>query len=89
MVLDRAKELTEQLLEADITTKVKDIAENGKNIARSVSEEKTAYKQMSLFDSLENNEISDEIKELDLANMTPLDALNKLYELQKRIKNQG
>jgi len=35
----------------------------------------------------EENEIEKEIKELDVLNLTPLDALNKLYELKEKIKD--
>ena len=29
-----------------------------------------------------------ELQELDLGNLTPIDALNKLYQLQNKIKNR-
>jgi len=31
--------------------------------------------------------ILDELKALDVTQMTPLEAITKLYELQKRVKN--
>ena len=44
--------------------------------------------QMSLFDTVKDDDIIDELKNVDLGNMTPIDALNKLYELQNKIKNR-
>ena len=44
--------------------------------------------QMSLFDTVKDDDILEELKNVDLSNMTPIDALNKLYELQNKIKNR-
>jgi DNA mismatch repair protein MutS len=43
--------------------------------------------QMSLFDYDSNDEVILELKEIDLNSMTPMDALNKLYQLQKKVKS--
>ena len=43
---------------------------------------------MSLFDSVKDDDILEELKNVDLSNMTPIDALNKLYEWQNKIKNR-
>ena len=45
-----------------------------------------AVTQMS-FDTCGDNNLKDEILNLDLLNMTPLDAINALYSLQKKAKN--
>lgn len=45
-------------------------------------------KQMSLFDTVNNDDIIEDIKALDISNMTPIDALNTLYKLQGRVKNR-
>jgi uncharacterized protein YceK len=39
-------------------------------------------------DSSKDDDILEELKNVDLSNMTPIDALNKLYELQNKIKNR-
>jgi DNA mismatch repair protein MutS len=44
--------------------------------------------QMSLFDTRDDNRIIDEIKELDISTMTPLEAMNVLYHLQSEVKNR-
>ena len=43
--------------------------------------------QLSLFSEVSTEEVGviDQLKKLNLLEMTPMDALNKLYELQKRI----
>ena len=84
-VLDRAKELGNQLTDADIAAKVKNIANNG--YANVKEENKPIYRQLSLFDNLNNHDISDEILELNLSNMTPIEALNTLFKLQEKIKS--
>ncbi len=84
-VLQRAKELGEQLVDADITSKVKDIAENNQSLENNVKEDTAEYRQLSLFDNTIENDVADEIRKLDVANMTPMEALNILYELQKKL----
>ena len=36
----------------------------------------------------EKDKILNELKELDLSQMTPIEAMNKLYELQNKVKNR-
>ena len=43
---------------------------------------------MSLFDTVKDDDIIEELKNVDLSNMTPIDALNKLYALQNKVKNR-
>ena len=38
------------------------------------------------FDSMYDNELVEDIKSLDILNMTPLDAMNALYNLQSKAK---
>ena len=47
----------------------------------------SAITQIS-FDSINNNELVDEILSLDILTMTPLDAMNALINLQKKAKEQ-
>ena len=44
--------------------------------------------QMSLFDTISDDDIIDELRNVDIGNLTPLEALNKLYELQNKVKNR-
>ena len=41
------------------------------------------------FDIVNDNNIINEIKELDILSMTPLDAMNALFNLQKKVKNKN
>ena len=43
---------------------------------------------MSLFDTVQYDSIIEEIRELDISNLTPMDALNTLYRLQNKINNR-
>lgn len=89
-VLDRAKELGNQLTDADIAAKVKNIANNGyanEDKKENKKEDKSVYRQLSLFDNINGNDISNEILEMNLSNMTPIEALNTLFKLQEKIRS--
>jgi DNA mismatch repair protein MutS len=43
---------------------------------------------MSLFDTVSDDSIVEEIRGLDIGRMTPIDALNILYKLQGKINNR-
>jgi DNA mismatch repair protein MutS len=43
---------------------------------------------MSLFDTTPDTEVLKDLAEIDIQNLTPLDALNTLYRLQSRLKNR-
>ena len=44
--------------------------------------------QMSLFDTVKDDDVVKELQELDISNMTPMDAMNTLYRLQNKLKNR-
>ena len=44
--------------------------------------------QFSLFDTVKDDDVLTELKELDVSNMTPMDALNTIYRLQNKLKNR-
>lgn len=44
--------------------------------------------QMTLFDYHGNDDIINEIKELDINQLTPMDAMNTLYQLHKKVKER-
>ena len=52
------------------------------------STKKFKFMQVAEMPTLFGVSISTQLKELDLMSMTPLDAMNKLYELQNKIKNR-
>ena len=90
-VIDRAKELVEELSDADITARAKEIAENGpgtqtrKKVAKP---DEVDLQQMSIFDTVNEDDIIKEIMELEVNRMSPLDALNTLDKLQAKLKNR-
>ena len=51
---------------------------------KAVKTEPDAVQQIALFP--ETNPLLDELKSLDISSLTPLEALNKMYEWQKRFK---
>ena len=44
--------------------------------------------QMSLFDAVKDEDILKELEDIDITNLTPMDALNTLYKLQNELKNR-
>ena len=90
-VIARAKELVEELSSADITARAKEIAAGSQvpPAHRAVPKpDEVDMLQMSLFDTVKDDDIIRELGELELARMTPIDALNTLYRLQNRLKNR-
>ncbi len=76
-VINRAKEILFQLELNDINRKSSD--EENIFIASTVDE-----KLMDIFD-YEYSEIIEELKGIDIINATPMEAMNKLYELVKKV----
>ena len=87
-VLTRAKELVEELVKTDITERVREIGAMGEKKKASKKLDEVDLTQMSLFDTVKNEDIVEELTNLDIANLTPIDALNTLYSLQNKIKNR-
>ena len=90
-VIARAKELVEELSQADISVKAKDITLEGRK--KTKTRQKKTYdevdlEQISLFDTVNEKDVVKELEGLEITNMTPMDALNTLYRLQNRLKNR-
>lgn len=89
MVIDRAKEIVEQLSDNDITEKVQNIEVNVKGEKhKPVKYDEVDLEQISLFDTVKDEDIIQELQEIDVSNLTPVDALNTLYRLQNKLKNR-
>ena len=90
IVTERAKEIAEELAEEDIVIKQKEnlsgMAENRKKKSKRYDEVDMA--QISLFDTVKDDDVLEELKNLDVSNMTPMDALNTVYRLQNKLKNR-
>ena len=89
-VINRAKEIVEELVNADITARVKEIAVQGENQKKKPQKklDEVDLAQFSLFDTVKDDDVLKELKELDISHMTPIDAMNKLYQLQNKLKNR-
>ena len=87
-VTDRAKEIVEELVQTDITSRIKDIAVLGAPKPKTKKYDDVDLAQMSLFDTVKDDDVLKELKELDLGNLTPIEALNTLYQLQNKLKNR-
>ena len=94
IVIDRAKEIVDQLTDNDITEKLQNFEASGaassgkKTTAKPVHYDEVDLAQMSLFDTTPDTDVLKELSEIDIQNLTPLDALNTLYRLQSRLKNR-
>lgn len=91
-VISRAKEIASWLSEADITDKARNLqvqtSRRTKQKQEAVTETADDDKQISLFDLYpDNHPVLKELAALDVSNMTPLQALNMLDELQRRLKS--
>ncbi len=89
VVIDRAKEIAEQINDNDITQKVQTISVDTKQDKKKVkSYDQVDLEQMTLFDTVKDEDIIKELSQVDISNLTPLDALNTLYKLQNLVKNR-
>ena len=88
-VISRAKEIVEELVHTDITSRIKDIAVQGHvPKLKTKKYDEVDLAQMTLFDTVKDDDVLEEIKSLDVSNLTPIDALNTLYQLQNKLKNR-
>lgn len=89
-VIERAKELAAQLSEADITVQAAESRPQtiSKAKAKPKQYDQVDLEQMSLFDTVSDQDILKELCELEISTLTPIDALNTLYRLQNKLKNR-
>lgn len=93
LVIDRAKEIAQNLSEYDITSKVQEMLSEKDKKATKDSKKVKHYDdvdlaQMSIFDTVRDEDVLRELESLEISNMTPMDALNTLYKLQNQLKNR-
>ncbi len=91
IVIGRAKEIVGQLVDNDIIDKIQSIAVNSPSVGKGKNVEhydQVDLTQMSLFATTTDEDVLRELKELDVSNLTPLDALNTLYKLQNSLNNR-
>ena len=79
----------DELVHTDITSTFKDLAENSrKTKPKAVHYDEVDLEQFSLFDTVKDEDVLEELKNVDIQTLTPLDALNTLYRLQNKLKNR-
>ena len=88
-VIERAKEIVGELVANDITEVVRNISVDTSTKKRKAKHlDEVDLSQMSLFDTISDDDIINELRNVDIENMRPMDAMNKLYELQNKVKNR-
>ena len=89
IVINRAKEIVAELCDNDIIEKIQSITVGNKNESKKVVIHKDEdLDQLSLFDTVKDEDIINEIKELDISNLTPIDALNTLDRFKRKLLNR-
>ena len=69
-----------------VVSRAWDLLEELENGSKSTSKPAGYQLQMPFGDPQLSNEVLDELKELDVANMTPIEAINVLFRLQEQVK---
>lgn len=87
-VIERAKVLVEELTNADITEKVQEIQTEQVKKPKPKKYDQVDLAQMSLQDTVSDEDVLKELQEIDVGNLTPIDALNTIYRLQNKLKNR-
>ncbi len=89
-VINRAKELVEQLVDTDLTARTREIAQGSTSAGHKPvpKPDDVEMSQLTLFDTVREDDIIEELKNLELGIMTPIDALNTLYRMQTKLKNR-
>ena len=90
-IIRRAGELVEELTAADISANAREIAaasgKSGKS--RTVARpDDVDLGQMSLFETVRDDDILEQLRGMKLESMSPIEALNALYRLQSALKNR-
>ena len=91
IVIDRAKEIVEKLTDNDIIEKIQSITVDTRDDGKPSKHQKldeVDLAQMSLFDTVKDEDVIKELTELEISTMSPIDALNTLYRLQNKLKNR-
>ncbi len=90
-IIERAKEIVEELSNNDITEITRNIRVAGKPAKpkkKAAKPDEVDLEQISLFDTVKDDAIIEELRSLELSSMTPIEAMVKLNELQSKVKNR-
>ncbi len=86
-VINRAKEIINELIENDIADIAKSITVKTK-APKAPKLDDVDMSQMSIFDTIKDEDIIRELREVDVNNLTPVEAMNKLNELSNKVRNR-
>lgn len=88
-VLKRANDIVNELIGNDLALKARTVpTEVEQPRCDTLYDNISLEQQFSLFSMYGNDDIITEIRDMDITNLTPIDAINKLYQLQKKIKDR-
>ena len=83
------KDIVNELVDADISTRIKDISvQTAETPKKTKRYDEVDLAQISLFDTVKDDDVLEELKQIDVSNLTPMDALNTIYRLQNKLKNR-
>ncbi|MCD8299902.1 MAG: DNA mismatch repair protein MutS [Clostridiales bacterium] len=85
-VIQRAKAISEELEQENLNNIAANLSAETGGVTTKLDE--VDLGQMSLFDTVTDEDIIKELSQMDLARITPFEALNKLLELQNKINNR-
>ena len=83
-IIGRAKEILSELDDADITKGTKELLKPQTSSKKKVKEQ--VSDQITLFNTNKFDPVIDDIKDLNVLGMTPLEAMQILYDLQQKVK---
>nr|MCR4611635.1 hypothetical protein [Lachnospiraceae bacterium] len=81
------KEIINELIENDITDIAKSITVKS-NVEKHKKTDEVDLSQMSMFDTVKDEDIINELREINVNNLTPVEAMNKLDELTNKVRNR-
>jgi DNA mismatch repair protein MutS len=87
-VIKRSNEIVDELIGNDLAMKTKDISTTVEQTSKDLIQDTSPLEQYSMFSLTGNDDIINEIREMDLSRLTPIDAINKLYQMQNKIKDR-
>jgi len=90
-VIDRAKEIVQTLSDTDITENMQELfrdTKQGSSHKARKQKEESDPEQVSLFSTVKDEDILNELRDMELSVLTPLEALNTLDRLQKKLNNR-
>ncbi len=88
LVINRAKMISEELEAANVGNIANNVDVAGYAGGKACLADEVDRGQISLFDTVKDDDIIREISQLDLTHMTPFEALNQLYTLQSKVNNR-